>query len=205
MAIDYGRTAAERARTRARRAARLTELSFLRRLDWLLAARRGRRSSRTGSGRSTASRTTTWTATRTTSSSARRRSRRRAPSASPSRSRSTRPSSRATGVRSTAGRSRSMLLVFLAGPVTRGSRRWLDVGSFRFQPSEFGKLLFVLALAGFLAERAKRMDEPRTTLSALVLAALPVGARLHPARLRHRARLRRRARGRALRRRARAG
>ncbi|MDP9262542.1 MAG: FtsW/RodA/SpoVE family cell cycle protein, partial [Actinomycetota bacterium] len=44
-----------------------------------------------------------------------------------------------------------MLLVFLAAPLTRGSRRWIDLGFFRFQPSEFGKLLFVLALAGFLA------------------------------------------------------
>jgi rod shape determining protein RodA len=68
-----------------------------------------------------------------------------------------------------------MLLVFLAGPVTRGSRRWLDVGSFRFQPSEFGKLLFVLALAGFLAERGKRLNDPRTTLSAVGLAAVPIG------------------------------
>jgi len=68
-----------------------------------------------------------------------------------------------------------MLLVFAAGPVTRGSRRWLDVGSFRFQPSEFGKLLLVLALAGFLAERAKRSGETRTTLTAVALAALPAG------------------------------
>src|SRR5919206_5274647 len=68
-----------------------------------------------------------------------------------------------------------MIFVFLAGPVTRGSRRWLEVGFFRFQPSEFGKLLFVLALAGFLAERAKRLHDPRTTASALGLAALPVG------------------------------
>jgi rod shape determining protein RodA len=67
-----------------------------------------------------------------------------------------------------------MVLVFLAGPVTRGSRRWLDVGSFRFQPSEFGKLLFVLALAGFLAERAKRINEPRTVVGAVALAALPI-------------------------------
>jgi rod shape determining protein RodA len=67
-----------------------------------------------------------------------------------------------------------MLLVFLAGPVTRGSRRWLDLGSFRFQPSEFGKLLFVLALAGFLAERGKRINDSRTVLSAVGLAAVPV-------------------------------
>jgi rod shape determining protein RodA len=68
-----------------------------------------------------------------------------------------------------------MLFVFLAAPLTRGSRRWLDLGFFRFQPSEFGKLLFVLAIAGFLAERSRRLNEPRTILTALGLAAVPVG------------------------------
>ena len=68
-----------------------------------------------------------------------------------------------------------MLFVYLAGPVTRGSRRWIDLGSFRFQPSEFGKLLFVLALAGFLADRSRRLNEPRTTLTTIGLAAIPIG------------------------------
>jgi rod shape determining protein RodA len=67
-----------------------------------------------------------------------------------------------------------MLFVFLAAPLTRGSRRWLDLGFFRFQPSEFGKLLFVLAIAGFLAERSRRLNDPRTIVSALGLAAAPV-------------------------------
>ena len=39
-----------------------------------------------------------------------------------------------------------MLFVLVAGAATRGSRRWIDVGFFTFQPSEFGKVLFVLAL-----------------------------------------------------------
>jgi rod shape determining protein RodA len=64
-------------------------------------------------------------------------------------------------------------IVFLTGPI-RGSKRWLDLGFFRFQPSEFGKVLFVLALAGFLAERARRLNEPRTTLTAIGLAAIPI-------------------------------
>jgi rod shape determining protein RodA len=67
-----------------------------------------------------------------------------------------------------------MLLVILVAPLTRGSKRWIDVGFFRFQPSEFGKLLFVLALAGFLADRARRIGEPRTTLAALGLALAPI-------------------------------
>src|SRR5204863_4111941 len=67
-----------------------------------------------------------------------------------------------------------MVLVFLAGPLTRGSKRWLDLGFFRFQPSEFGKLLFVLALAGFLTERTKRLGEWRTTLQVVGLASIPI-------------------------------
>jgi rod shape determining protein RodA len=64
-------------------------------------------------------------------------------------------------------------VVLLTGPI-RGSRRWLDLGFFRFQPSEFGKVLFVLALAGFLAERSRRLNEPRTTLAAVGLALAPI-------------------------------
>jgi rod shape determining protein RodA len=64
-------------------------------------------------------------------------------------------------------------IVFLTGPI-RGSKRWLDLGFFRFQPSEFGKVLFILALAGFLAERARRLNEPRTTLTAIGLASIPI-------------------------------
>ena len=64
-------------------------------------------------------------------------------------------------------------IVLLTGPI-RGSKRWLDLGFFRFQPSEFGKVLFVLALAGFLAERSRRLGDPRTTLGAVGLALIPI-------------------------------
>jgi rod shape determining protein RodA len=67
-----------------------------------------------------------------------------------------------------------MLLVFAVGRVTRHSKRWLDLGFFKFQPSEFGKLLFVLAIAGFLAERSRRINDWRTTLASVGLAAVPI-------------------------------
>ena len=66
-----------------------------------------------------------------------------------------------------------LLLVLVAGVQVRGSTRWLELGGFRFQPSEFGKLLLVLFLAAFLAERGKRVAETRTTLAAVGLAAVP--------------------------------
>ena len=54
-----------------------------------------------------------------------------------------------------------MVLVLVAGAATRGSKRWIDVGFFTFQPSEFGKVLFVLALAGFLADRGEAVERAR--------------------------------------------
>jgi rod shape determining protein RodA len=67
-----------------------------------------------------------------------------------------------------------IVLVFVVGPVVRGSRRWIDLGFFQFQPSELGKVLFVLALAGFLAERGKRVGEWRTVGATVGLASVPV-------------------------------
>jgi rod shape determining protein RodA len=67
-----------------------------------------------------------------------------------------------------------MLLVLVEGAATRGSKRWLDVGFFRFQPSEFGKVLFVLVIAAFLADRAKSINEPAAPLAAVGYALVPI-------------------------------
>jgi rod shape determining protein RodA len=64
-------------------------------------------------------------------------------------------------------------LVFLAGPI-RGSKRWIDLGFIQFQPSEFGKLLIVLSLAGFLAERGRRLNTLDTMLRAVALGLIPI-------------------------------
>ena len=68
----------------------------------------------------------------------------------------------------------AIALVFLEGTAVRGSQRWIELGFFRFQPSEFGKVLFVVALAGFLSERTKKLHKPRTVAAALGLAAIPI-------------------------------
>jgi rod shape determining protein RodA len=66
------------------------------------------------------------------------------------------------------------VLVFLAGTVARGSKRWIDLGFFRFQPSEFGKLLVVLALAGFLSRRFRRVGDSQIVLATIGLAIPPI-------------------------------
>ena len=50
----------------------------------------------------------------------------------------------------------SISLVFVFGFAARGSRRAFELPFFSFQPSELGKLLLVLALAGFVIDGARR-------------------------------------------------
>ncbi|MGH3008420.1 MAG: rod shape-determining protein RodA [Gaiellaceae bacterium] len=65
-------------------------------------------------------------------------------------------------------------IVFLAGHAANGSTRWISLGFFTFQPSEFGKLLVVLALAGLIAERQRSVGEWGTTLKVIAFGAVPV-------------------------------
>src|ERR1051326_4069149 len=67
-----------------------------------------------------------------------------------------------------------MALVLLAGAATRGSKRWINVGFFTFQPSEFGKVVFVLALAGFLAERARASGGIRAPAEGIAYGLFPI-------------------------------
>jgi rod shape determining protein RodA len=68
-----------------------------------------------------------------------------------------------------------MIFVIVVAETVRGSKRWIDLGPFQFQPSEFGKLLFVLSIAGFLVERGRRVGELGTVLTAVGLGLLPLG------------------------------
>ena len=67
----------------------------------------------------------------------------------------------------------SICLVFLFAEATRGSRRWIELPFFTFQPSELGKLLLIVALAGFVIDRARRVSERRRTARILLLGLIP--------------------------------
>ena len=66
-----------------------------------------------------------------------------------------------------------LVLVIPLGTEARGSQRWIGVGDVSFQPSELGKLLVILTVAGYMAERARRLGEVRTVMGAIGLAAAP--------------------------------
>jgi rod shape determining protein RodA len=61
----------------------------------------------------------------------------------------------------------------VVGAAIRGSQRWIDLGFFQFQPSEFGKVMLAAFLAAFLAERGRRILEARTVAMAIGLTAIP--------------------------------
>ncbi|HUF01422.1 MAG TPA: FtsW/RodA/SpoVE family cell cycle protein [Gaiellaceae bacterium] len=67
-----------------------------------------------------------------------------------------------------------MVVVYVAAEAVRGSKRWIDLGVIQFQPSELGKVLFVLAIGGFLVGRAGRVTRWRTIQIALGLGAAPI-------------------------------
>ncbi len=67
----------------------------------------------------------------------------------------------------------SVALVFVFGFAARGSRRAFDLPFFSFQPSELGKLLLILALAGFVIDGARRGSERQRTVRYLCLGLAP--------------------------------
>jgi rod shape determining protein RodA len=67
----------------------------------------------------------------------------------------------------------SISMVFVFGFAARGSRRSFDFPFFSFQPSELGKLLLVLALAGFVIDGARRGSPRQRTVRYLCLGLAP--------------------------------
>lgn len=66
----------------------------------------------------------------------------------------------------------SNILVF-GTPAIKGAHRWFTLPFFNLQPSEFGKILMIAALAGFAVDRSRRLHERRTTARIMLLALLP--------------------------------
>ncbi len=67
----------------------------------------------------------------------------------------------------------SICAVLVLGAAARGSRRWIELPFFQFQPSELGKLLLIVALAGFVIDRARRGSEAGRTARLLLLGLVP--------------------------------
>jgi cell division protein FtsW len=67
-----------------------------------------------------------------------------------------------------------LIFVPILGPEINGSKRWIGVGFTQFQPSEFLKPFFVVAMAWLLSLRETDKSLPVFTLSAGVVGAVAV-------------------------------
>lgn len=69
----------------------------------------------------------------------------------------------------------ALISVWVLGKATAGSRRWIELGLMRFQPSEFAKLVVVIVLAKYLHSGAGREDpQLADLLHPVLLLTLPV-------------------------------
>ncbi|MXX65229.1 MAG: hypothetical protein F4Z36_09275, partial [Acidimicrobiia bacterium] len=66
----------------------------------------------------------------------------------------------------------ALFLVLFASP-QKGATRWIPVGPFQFQPSEFAKVALIVVLAALLAPEAGRLLTWKRLGRALLAAALP--------------------------------
>ncbi len=68
-----------------------------------------------------------------------------------------------------------MLLVVLAiAKNVQGARSWIEIGSFKLQPSEFAKFATSMALAKYLSTLNIRMQDTKTKLTAGALILIPM-------------------------------
>jgi cell division protein FtsW len=67
-----------------------------------------------------------------------------------------------------------LMCVPVLGSTVNGAKRWIDLPGFRFQPSEFLKPVYVVALAWLLSLRAKDMTLPVVPLSFAVTGLIAI-------------------------------
>ena len=67
-----------------------------------------------------------------------------------------------------------LLLVLAQGEVINGSKAWLVIGGFQFQPSELAKVSLIVMLATLFNERREESLGLRALLEALAISALPM-------------------------------
>lgn len=64
--------------------------------------------------------------------------------------------------------------VIFFGDSALGATRWVSIGSFRFQPSEFSKVIIIICFAAFLAQRTGKLNRLRDLLPCFAYVGLPL-------------------------------
>ncbi|WP_458787456.1 FtsW/RodA/SpoVE family cell cycle protein [Vallitalea sediminicola] len=66
-----------------------------------------------------------------------------------------------------------LVLVLLVGKEIKGAKRWLIVGPFNFQPSEFAKLMIIIVIAYVASKMVSHLDKYRLMMFILFIIGIP--------------------------------
>ena len=66
-----------------------------------------------------------------------------------------------------------LLLVMLIGQTALGAQRWIQLGPITLQPSEFSKIIMIIALAAVLEDRVGKLNTLNDILPVVAYVALP--------------------------------
>ncbi len=67
-----------------------------------------------------------------------------------------------------------LLSVVFIGRTALGAQRWIAIGSFQFQPSEFSKLIIIITFADFLAKREGRLNRIWDLIPCFIFIGVPM-------------------------------
>ena len=67
-----------------------------------------------------------------------------------------------------------LVLVLVMSHAVLGAQRWISLGFFQFQPSEFAKLILIVVLAKFFAENYDKLEQPKYLLLSLAYLVVPM-------------------------------
>lgn len=67
-----------------------------------------------------------------------------------------------------------LLAVEVIGIITSGAQRWIPIGGFQFQPSEFTKLFLVLVVAKYMSDHGEEMSRWRNLVMSFAFVAAPL-------------------------------
>src|SRR5208337_4298071 len=67
-----------------------------------------------------------------------------------------------------------LVAVLIAGRSSMGAKRWLSIGFFSFQPSDFFRILFIIGLSAYLATSDQDSTEKMSAKSVVMFAMVPL-------------------------------
>ncbi len=67
-----------------------------------------------------------------------------------------------------------LIILLFTGDTSKGAQRWIGYGAFRIQPSEFVKVILIVALAVFVVQRLEKIRTPQVFVLSFLYMLAPI-------------------------------